>query len=174
MKWLTGLTPHAGHKLQGQKLRLNVKSIIQLRLGGIRSFDHSIYLFRVEEFSSDVCFVICICLKKIFFHWPLAKSLNQGSTAGGRSGVTHPDRGARSAATWIPGGQPPQGLSNVMIYISGIWLWYMQALSNNRVKQNRCLKSENPQPTVVTILPPCSGKQMWMWCSVVSSLLDGS
>ena len=52
--------------------------------------------------------------KKIFFHWPLAKSLNQGSTAGGRSGVTHPDRGARSAATWIPGGQPPQGLSNVM------------------------------------------------------------
>ena len=54
--------------------------------------------------------------KKIFFHWPLAKSLNQGSTAGGRSGVTHPDRGARSAATWIPGGQPPQGLSNVMDY----------------------------------------------------------
>ena len=53
--------------------------------------------------------------KKIFFHWPLAKSLNQGSTAGGRSGVTHPDRGARSAATWIPGGQPPQGLSNVML-----------------------------------------------------------
>ena len=30
------------------------------------------------------------------------------------------------------------GLLN--IYISGIWLWYMQALSNNRVKQNRCLK----------------------------------
>ena len=55
--------------------------------------------------------------KKIFFHWPLAKSLNQGSTAGGRSGVTHPDRGARSAATWIPGGQPPQGLSNVMKHI---------------------------------------------------------
>ena len=49
------------------KLRLNVKSIIQLRLGGIRSFDHSIYLFRVEEFSSDVCFVICICLKKNIF-----------------------------------------------------------------------------------------------------------
>ena len=64
------------------------------------------------------------------------------------------------------------GLLN--IYISGIWLWYMQALFNNRVKQNRCLKSENPQPTVVTILPPCSGKQLWMWCSVVSSLLDGS
>ena len=60
------------------------------------------------------------------------------------------------------------------IYISGIWLWYMQALFINRVKQNRCLKSENPQPMVVTILPPCSGKQMWMWCSVVSSLLDGS
>ena len=64
------------------------------------------------------------------------------------------------------------GLLN--IYISGIWLWYMQALFINRVKQNRCLKSENPQPMVVTILPPCSGKQMWMWCSVVSSLLDGS
>ena len=60
------------------------------------------------------------------------------------------------------------------IYISGIWLWYMQALFINRVKQNRCLKSENPQPMVVTILPPCSGKQLWMWCSVVSSLLDGS
>ena len=59
------------------------------------------------------------------------------------------------------------GLSN--IYISGMWLWYMQALFINRVKQNRCLKSENPQPMVVTILPPCSGKQMWMWCSVVSS-----
>ena len=64
------------------------------------------------------------------------------------------------------------GLLN--IYISGIWLWYMQALFINGVKQNRCLKSENPQPMVVTILPPCSGKQMWMWCSVVSSLLDGS
>ena len=45
----------------------------------------------------------------------------------------------------------------------------MQALSINRGKQNNCLKSENPQPMVVTILPPCSGKQMWMWCSVVSS-----
>ena len=55
------------------------------------------------------------------------------------------------------------------IYSSGIWLWYMQALFINRVKQNRCLKSENPQPMVATILPPCSGKQMWMWCSVVSS-----
>ena len=63
--------------------------------------------------------------KKIFFHWPLAKSLNQGSTAGGRSGVTHPDRGARSAATWIPGGQPPQGLSNVMLISSNhTWLTY--------------------------------------------------
>ena len=59
------------------------------------------------------------------------------------------------------------GLLN--IYISNIWLWYMQALFINRVKQNKCLKSENPQPMVVTILPPCSGKQMWMWCSVVSS-----
>ena len=59
------------------------------------------------------------------------------------------------------------GLLN--IYISVIWLWYMLALFINRVKQNRCLKSENPQPMVVTILPPCSGKQMWMWCSVVSS-----
>ena len=55
------------------------------------------------------------------------------------------------------------------IYSSGIWLWYMQALFINRVKQNRCLKSENSQPMVATILPPCSGKQMWMWCSVVSS-----
>ena len=64
------------------------------------------------------------------------------------------------------------GLLN--IYISGIWLWYMQDLFINWVKQNRCLKSENPQPMVVTILPPCSGKQMWMWCSVISSLLDGS
>ena len=64
------------------------------------------------------------------------------------------------------------GLLN--IYISGIWLWYMQALFIKRVKQNGCLKSENPQSMVVTILPPCSGKQMWMWCSVVSSLLDGS
>ena len=59
------------------------------------------------------------------------------------------------------------GLLN--IYISGIWLWYMQALFINRVKQNRCLKSENPQPMAVTLLPPCSGNQMWMWCSVVSS-----
>ena len=64
------------------------------------------------------------------------------------------------------------GLFN--IYISGIWLWDMPALFINGVKQNRCQKSENPQPMVVTILPPCSGKQMWMWCSVVSSLLDGS
>ena len=59
------------------------------------------------------------------------------------------------------------GLLN--IYISVIWLWYMQALFINWVKQNRCLKSENSQPMVVTILPPCSGKQLWMWCSVVSS-----
>ena len=140
MKWLTGLTPHAGHKLQGQKLRLNVKSIIQLRLGGIRSFDHSIYLFRVEEFSSDVCFVICICLKKIFFHWPLAKSLNQGSTAGGRSGVTHPDRGARSAATWIPGGQPPQGLSNVMTYWNNV---FQEILNQSYVTCRYLIVSEN-------------------------------
>ena len=34
------------------------------------------------------------------------------------------------------------GLLN--IYISGKWLWYMQALFINRVKQNRCLKSETP------------------------------
>ena len=59
------------------------------------------------------------------------------------------------------------GLLNM--YISGIWMWHMQALFINRVKQNRCLKSENPQPIVVTILPPCWVKQMWMWCRVVSS-----
>ena len=59
------------------------------------------------------------------------------------------------------------GLLN--IYSSGIWLWYMQSLFINQVKQNRGLKSENPQPMVIAILPPCSGKQMWMWCSVVSS-----
>ena len=77
---------------------------------------------------------------------------------------------SRLSSTYLKGKETQHsfpGLSN--IYISGMWLWYTQALFINRVKQNRCLKSENPQPMVVTILPPCSGKQMWMWCSVVSS-----